>query len=96
IRHAEDILQEIEQHEPALSPKRFAIAEIEVSPQSPAVGKSLSELKFRKTYSVTVIGIIRDEESIKLPKGKDVILKGDRLLVIGTPEAVDRIKDSVL
>ncbi|HPP06993.1 MAG TPA: cation:proton antiporter, partial [Syntrophorhabdaceae bacterium] len=40
IRHAEDILQEIEQHEPALSPKRFATAEIEISSQSPVAGKS--------------------------------------------------------
>ncbi|MCX8109793.1 MAG: cation:proton antiporter [Syntrophorhabdaceae bacterium] len=96
IRHAEDILQEIEQHEPAISPKRFATAEIEVSPHSPAVGKSLAELKFRKRHSTTVIGIMRDEETIKLPKGNDIIQGGDRLLVIGTPEAVEKIKNSVL
>jgi len=96
IRHAEDILQEIEQHEPALSPKRFATAEIEISSQSPVAGKSLAELQFRKKYSVTVIAIIRGEESIKLPKGNDLIQIGDKLLVIGTPKAVEGIKDSVL
>lgn len=92
IRRAEDILQEIEQHEPAISPKRFATAEIVVSPHSPAVGKSLAELKFRKRYSTTVIGIMRDDETIKLPKGNHIIQGGDRLLVIGTPEAVEKIK----
>ncbi|MBP8626317.1 MAG: cation:proton antiporter [Syntrophorhabdales bacterium] len=96
IKHAEEILQEIKEHEPAISPKRFATAEINVSHDSPIAGKSLAELKFRKRYSATVIGIIRGGEQIKLPKAHDVIQKGDKLLVIGKPQAIQNLKDGKL
>ncbi|HOV91142.1 MAG TPA: cation:proton antiporter [Syntrophorhabdaceae bacterium] len=96
IKHAEEMLMEIKDHEPAVSPKRFATAEVNVSNNSPMAGKSFAEIGFRSKYSATVIGIIRGDEYIKLPKANNVIQKGDKLLVIGKPEVVQRLKDMEL
>ncbi|MCX7965540.1 MAG: cation:proton antiporter [Syntrophorhabdaceae bacterium] len=95
IKHAEDILHEIEPHGPALSPKRFAMMEIRITQNSPLLNKTLSEFKLRQNYAVTVIGIIRGQEQIILPRSKEVLREGDRLLIIGKPEAIQNLKNSL-
>lgn len=91
IRHAEDIIHEIEPHEATLLPKRFALGEIKVNKGSHFVNKSLAELQFRKNYFATVVGIIRGEEQIRFPKGNNIIQAEDRLLVIGKPDAIEKL-----
>lgn len=59
--------------------------ELEVGPNSPAVGKSLNDL--RPPESLIIGGIQRGEEAF-VPRGSTVIEQGDHLIVIARPEAI--------
>ncbi len=93
LRHAEGMLQQIEDHEAASEPKRFAMAEVLVGPSSPYLGKTFSDIRFRKRYSATVIGMIRGEKRILMPKPDERLEPEDRLIVLGTPASIEEIKD---
>lgn len=59
--------------------------ELEVGPNSPAVGKSLAKLKIRR--SVIVGGVQRNGKAF-VPRGDTVIEVGDHLIVIALPEGI--------
>jgi Kef-type K+ transport system membrane component KefB/K+/H+ antiporter YhaU regulatory subunit KhtT len=94
LRHAEDFFKQIEDNTSSLEPERFSAAEVEVGLNSPHLGKSLTEIKFRKRYGATVIGIIRDQERITMPKPDEQIKQGDKLIIIGTPESAKKIRET--
>ncbi|MGE5496307.1 MAG: potassium channel family protein [Burkholderiales bacterium] len=55
--------------------------------------KSLMELDFRRKYSVNVIAIKKADGTMNtLPKGVDVIEKGDLLIVIGDQESIEKME----
>lgn len=96
LKHAEEILQEMEDGEPETGSKRFSMAEVEVSPGSPHIGSSLADMGFRKTYGATVVGIRRGEERITMPRPQERLEPGDRLIVIGAPGSVEKIKRNTI
>jgi TrkA domain protein len=71
----------VEELEMALG--EFQIEWIKVPPGSWASGRSLGECGFRRRTGVTVIAILRDEESIAGAQPDDVIREGDTLVVVG-------------
>lgn len=93
LKNAEAFLQQIDESEPDLEKKRFAIAEVEVGHDSQYIGKSLSELRFRKNFGATLIGIIRNKERIPMPKPNERLKEKDRLIVIGSSESIENIKN---
>jgi Trk K+ transport system NAD-binding subunit len=92
LKHAEEILQETEDERDLDEPRHFATAEVDIGIDSPNSGHSLAEVKFRKTYGATVIGIIRGHERIPMPRPEERLEAGDRLIVIGTPKSIEKIK----
>ena len=92
LKHAEDVLQETVHHDLHMEPRRVATAEVEIGHNSPIAGKSLADLRFRKTYGTTIIGIIRKSERIPMPGADEILNAGDRLILIGTPESIEKIK----
>lgn len=76
----------------------------EISPPKDFVGKSLRDLDIRAKYNLNVIAIKRKvriksergfEERDKInisPAASDVIAEGDKLIVIGTDEAVAKLR----
>ncbi len=92
IRHAEILLQQIEEDEDGAEPRRFAFTEVEVGMHSDHHGKSLADLRFRERYGTTVIGIIRGEDRIPMPNPGERLAQGDKLIVIGTTESVEKMK----
>ncbi len=92
LKHAEDMLQEIAHHELTMEPRRIATAEVEVGHNSPIAGKSIGELRFRKKHGITIVGIIRGSERIPMPGADEILKPDDRLIVIGTPELIERIQ----
>jgi len=86
------MLHQIEDQETQTVPKRFAMAEVLVGPSSPNLGKSLSDIQFRKRYSATVIGIIRGDQRVPMPKPDELLKPDDRLIVLGSPASVEAIK----
>ncbi len=93
LKHAEEHLHQREEVEEEDQFKRFATTEVEIGPSSPLAGHSLTELKFRKKYNATIVGIIRGTERIPMPAPAETIQGGDRLFLIGTQRSIDRLKD---
>ena len=59
--------------------------ELEVGPQSPAVGKTLADLKLPR--SLIVGGIQRDAEAF-VPRGNTLIREGDHLIAVALPAGI--------
>jgi K+/H+ antiporter YhaU regulatory subunit KhtT len=72
--------------------ERFSLAEIPLAADSPLVGKSLAEAKFRENYGVSVIGILRDGRHLTAPAGKDIFQAGDSLIVAGQSNIVQKLQ----
>ncbi len=67
--------------------RRF-ITELHVPEDSPANGRSLSQLGWGERYGVTVLDIERDEDEITAPHGDRHIRTGDILYVQGPAESL--------
>lgn len=68
------------------------LAELEVSPYSPDIGKALTELAYREQYGVNIARIERGNRTIVAPRGTDQIFPNDRLSVIGTDAQLAQLK----
>jgi CPA2 family monovalent cation:H+ antiporter-2 len=69
---------------------------VQVDPDSPAVGKTIGELKLRTITGVSIIAIIQEGEANVNPGPETAINAGDVLVLIGTPEKVDQAIESYL
>lgn len=66
---------------------------LEVNAIGAWAGKSLTDLDFRKRYSINVIAIKKEAGKVNsAPHGEDVIEKGDMLIVVGQTDDVARIE----
>jgi len=94
IRMAEDFMQQLSEEEPEQKTRRFAMAEVEVHEEMEDHGKTLEEIRFRERYGATVVGIVRKDERITMPRPYERLQPGDRLIVIGAPESVQRLRET--
>ena len=65
----------------------YGISRIEVTENSPYIDKTLSESDLRK-HDITVLAIIRDDETIPNPSANSKIRKGDGLISFGNRENI--------
>ena len=96
--------REAEQERTAAISQRFAshllerdlhLADFEVKPHSPSIGKTLQQLNFRQQCSVNVVTIIRGDERINIPGGGEYIYPYDKLVVVGTDDDLTRFRHYV-
>ena len=90
IQQAEKLLDQ-----PAIAEEgeqQFAITELDVSLKCRCVGETLSALKFRQRYGVTVAFIHRDGNQFAAPQPDEILRDGDRLIVIGSATAIEKLK----
>lgn len=66
------------------------LTEIIIPPRSNIIGKSLTELNFRKQFGLTAVALWRAGRSYRTDVGKFQLQVGDALLMVGP---VDRIRD---
>ena len=71
-----------------LSHRDIQFAEIEVSPDSPFVGRQIRELDLRRQYGINIVKITRGSRKIYFPTSADFIYPADRLMCIGTDEQI--------
>ncbi|HEV3469285.1 MAG TPA: SLC13 family permease [Pyrinomonadaceae bacterium] len=71
---------------------REYVSEVIVLKDSPLVGKTLAEGNLSEMLDLTVIGIIRGTQGRIAPRGEEVILADDLLLVQGRMEDILRVK----
>jgi len=65
----------------ALDPSQAGISEIVIPPGSPLVGRSLRDIRMRKTYGLSVLAVHRGEEVIRERLRDHVLRAGDTLVV---------------
>ncbi len=70
--------------------RRF-VTELEVSPESPARGRSLGEVRWGERYGVSVLGIERGDRDIHAPRAERDIQPGDILYVQGSADRLLRL-----
>lgn len=78
-----------------LKSKDIHIEEIEISPGSPKIGKTLRELNFRRTTGVNIVTIIRGNRKINIPDAKEVLYPYDKIIVAGSDEDIQRLLRSI-
>jgi K+:H+ antiporter len=59
---------------------------------SPAVGKTLAQIRLRGLTGATVLAIRRGEHSVLIPSGQERLLEGDVLAIAGSKDAVNAAK----
>jgi len=91
LRQAEKMLNQFQEPDDPESTDRFVAGEIRISENSPLVGQSLADARFRQQHGVTVVGIRRGDEKITAPAPTERLAAGDCLIVIGGSEAVDSL-----
>ncbi|MBU4562030.1 TrkA family potassium uptake protein, partial [bacterium] len=67
----------------------YSIIEIEALPEF--VDKTLSELDLRNKYGINVLAIKRNNSFNISPQAKDIIKKGDLLIVIGETKKITEL-----
>ncbi|WP_297454132.1 cation:proton antiporter regulatory subunit [Persephonella sp.] len=69
--------------------ENLAIEWVKVPENSPLAGKSIKEADIRRKAGVTVIAIIKKDETIVNPRPEEVISAGDTIVIVGTREQVE-------
>ena len=64
------------------------IMALKVRENSFVIGKSISEIKFRKVFGVTLVAILRNEKLIEHPDVKTCLEKFDIVYIMGRPEQI--------
>ena len=75
-----------------LAPTEMELAEVLIPPYSSLVGKTLPELTFGKRYRLNVLAILRDREAFARRLDNTPLQPGDRLLVEGAPQQIQRLR----
>ncbi len=75
--------------------KNIHISEVEISPNSPYIGKTLGELRFRNDFGVSVVKILRGKRKIYIPDSSEPLYPQDLLSVVGTDEQIERFIQTV-
>lgn len=90
LKQAEILLNQMQEH--AEQEERFGIAEIPLAADSPWLGRSLAELRFRQEFDATVIGIRRGPDQIVSPGPDETLQPADHVILIGTSEVIKKLK----
>ncbi len=74
---------------------REYVSELIVLPDSPLVGRTLSEASLNTRLDLTVLGIVRDGEKINVPGTDERIQRRDSLIVEGKISDILRVKEEI-
>lgn len=69
---------------------------VTLADDSRGAGRSIRELEIRRRTGMTVAAIVRDDEPILAPEPGEILQPGDRLVVIGRPEDLPRLRSEVI
>ncbi|MGM0603071.1 MAG: potassium channel family protein [Bacillota bacterium] len=66
---------------------------LEIVPVENMVGKTLREIGFRSKFDVNVMAIKRGEDLLVSPGAEDKITEGDRIVLMGKNNSLEKIRD---
>ena len=78
-----------------LKSKEIHIEEIEISPTSPKIGKTLRELNFRAKTRVNIVTILRGSKKINIPDANERLYPYDRIVLAGADEDIQKLISSI-
>ena len=78
-----------------LKSKEIHIEEIEISPTSPKIGKTLRELNFRGKTRVSIVTILRGSKKINIPDANERLYPYDRIVLAGADEDIQKLIQSI-
>ena len=78
-----------------LSPGDMEMAEVLVPPYSPLIGQTLTDLDFGERYHLNVLAILRGKQGSAQSLRDSPLQVGDRLLVEGSPQRLDTLREGV-
>ena len=78
-----------------LAPWDTHIVEISVGSCSEFVAKSLGACKIRERFGVNVVALQRGHHTILSPRGDKIIYDDDKLIVLGTDEQLDKLRQKM-
>jgi CPA2 family monovalent cation:H+ antiporter-2 len=73
-----------------------ALASLRLDAGSPAIGKTLAQLKLRGRTGATVLALTRQEGGVIVPTAQELLRAGDVLALAGTHEAIAAAKAVIL
>ncbi|WP_017662419.1 cation:proton antiporter domain-containing protein [Baaleninema simplex] len=85
--------QQLATGEVAVPDNRPACLWLEVPEHSLAVDRTLAELDWRRRFRVQVRSIRREGRFVRFPHGETHVRSGDRLLLCGKKEQIDRLRE---
>lgn len=65
----------------------------DVDPDSPVVGRSIGDLRIRTRTGASVVAVMRRPQPVPAPEPDFVIQADDTLMVAGTSDGMDRVRD---
>lgn len=71
------------------------LADFEVQPGSPSVGKMLKDLDLRRKSGVNIVKIIRGEHHINIPGGNEHLFPYDKIVVAGTDKQISLFRRNI-
>ncbi len=77
-----------------LTSRGVTLLELMLLPHSPAEGKTLKELEFRRQTGFTALALRRGVRSFRTDVGNLPLLFGDTLLLVGSPQRLPRLRRS--
>jgi CPA2 family monovalent cation:H+ antiporter-2 len=75
--------------------RNIHLEEIEVSPVSPRIGKTLGELDFRRRLGLNIVSIIRGNRKINIPSAGERLYPYDKLIIAGSDDNIRRFINEV-
>lgn len=72
--------------------KDLHMADFEINPDSPSVGKTMKELNFRQTSGISVVSIVRGTQRINIPGGEERLYPYDKIIVVGSDKEMEHFR----
>ncbi|MFN7097118.1 MAG: TrkA C-terminal domain-containing protein, partial [Gammaproteobacteria bacterium] len=78
-----------------LAPWDTHLVDLVVDAQAHLVHKSLKQCQIRQTYDINIVAIARNNHIILAPRGDELLLPQDQLIVLGNDEQIERFKSQI-
>jgi CPA2 family monovalent cation:H+ antiporter-2 len=78
-----------------LRSKEIHIEEVEISPSSPKIGKTLRELNFRAKTRINIVAILRGNRKINIPDANERLYPYDRIVLAGADDDIQKLIQSI-
>ena len=75
--------------------RNIHISDIDIPLDSRWIGKTLQQLELRQRFGVHVSSILRGNQRINIPDGKEIIVPSDRLQIIGDDSQLSKMAEAL-